>query len=96
MRINWFSLTALVLISIVAYKYLDKDTWTLFVYSDKESLNIVSDTKEGYKSKEECLQAGYIISNNGKNAFECGSNCKYDGGLNICDETFDRDSYLDN
>jgi hypothetical protein len=66
------------------------DKWDGFVYPNKNDLT----THVGigaFKSLEECRDSARAVisktSSVERGDYECGLNCKFNGGLNICEET---------
>ena len=66
------------------------ERWDGYVYPDGSNLSNFRSAGKGFGSLEECRAAciSMIRSNNWQNAdYECGLNCKYKDGMNICKKT---------
>ena len=69
---------------------LISERWDGYVYPDRSNLTNFRSAGKGFGSLGECRAAcvSMIRSNNWQNAdYECGLNCKYKDGINICKKT---------
>lgn len=69
---------------------LISERWDGYVYPNKNNLSNFISAGNGFSSFEKCQAAciSIIRSNNWQNAdYECGLNCKFKDGMNICEKT---------
>jgi hypothetical protein len=97
---NIIILILLILVGRYLYtNYLKKEEWSGYFYPDASNLSSWIDSDGTFDSIESCrdwvdTQLGvYVLKNPGMNInevnydYECGLNCRYKSGFNVCEET---------
>ncbi len=88
---NWFKIMMVMLFLYLGLNLLFKDKYTGFYYP---SGCLVCDdyiVSPQLNSLEDCVKWVEGLKSNSKNTndkWECGKNCKFKNGLNVCEETF--------
>lgn len=79
----------LIILALVIFK---KDKWNGYFYPNASNLSDWVESEEVFDSLEQCRSwaedTGYQMNIEPVNYdYECGLNCKYKNGLNICQKT---------
>ncbi len=71
-----------------------KETWSGYLYPDKENLSNWIESPSSFKSLDLCRawahdKATSLGLEPGQYDYECGLNCKNKDGMNVCQKTLD-------
>lgn len=88
------SIFIIVVFIILLVILVNKDEWSGYFYPDRNNLSTWIESDSEFKSLNECRnwannKAVELKLSNTEYDYECGLNCEYKDGFNICKETLD-------
>lgn len=91
---NIYSIIIIIVFVVVFILVIKKDIWSGYFYPNKDNLSEWVESDSKFKSLEECRnwannKAIELKLDITQYDYECGLNCKYKDGFNICKETLD-------